>query len=308
MYLNLSGNKIKDEGLTDFVELMKVNVKLLEISFGGNTISNEGITILAGMLPHNKTLRHLDLSRNSFSDAGFEVFADALAFNEGILYLDIAKNKEITDEGSLISLCDALTFNKKLQTLDLTGLVVRKPFLKQNFDQALKRNITLQDVIGKIPSNIISAELEQNILIEKELLPLFQTAYRPGKDAFQLSLVESNIEHHTRLILKDQPSRLHKAAFKLIRNFDIRSVDFTSAGLHDDSMRMLALYLRTDPNLRSIVLDKNMFSDEGLQKLTKELEKNTKLAHLSIKGCTNLSNAGLQKLCDVISTTNTCLF
>lgn len=34
---------------------------------------------------------------------------------------------------------------------------------------------------------------------------------------------------------------------------------------------MLSLYLRTDPNLRSIVLDKNMFSDDGLKRLTREL-------------------------------------
>ena len=73
-------------------------------------------------------------------------------------------------------------------------------------------------------------------------------------------------------------------------------------------MRMLSLYLRADPNLRSITLDNNMFTDDGLMKIVKELEKNTKLAHLSIKGCTNVTDSGLQKLCDVISTTNTCLF
>lgn len=73
-------------------------------------------------------------------------------------------------------------------------------------------------------------------------------------------------------------------------------------------MRMLSSYLRSDPNLRSIILDKNAFSDEGLFKLTTELHKNTKLAHLSIKGCVNVTNTGLQRLCDVISTTNTCLF
>ena len=170
---------------------------------------------------------------------------------------------------------------------------MRKPFLKQNFDQALKRNITLQEVIGKIPANIISAELEQNVVIEKELLPLYQPTYKPRKEEFNLALVESSNENRSRLNLHEQPPRLLKAAFKLIRNYDIRAVDFTSAGIHDDSMRMLSLYLRNDPNLRSIVLDKNMFTDDGLQKLTKELERNTKLAHLSIKGCTNLTNQGL---------------
>jgi len=73
-------------------------------------------------------------------------------------------------------------------------------------------------------------------------------------------------------------------------------------------MRMLSTYLRSNPNLRSIVLDKNMFTDDGIFKLTNELKTNTKLAHLSIKGCTNVTNLGLQRLCDVISTTNTCLF
>ena len=58
-------------------------------------------------------------------------------------------------------------------------------------------------------------------------------------------------------------------------------------------MRMLSTYLRSDPNLRSIVLDKNTFTDEGLIKLTRELQVNTKLAHLSIKGCTNITDNGL---------------
>lgn len=106
----------------------------MEVSLGGNTITNDGIMILAQFLPHNSTLRHLDLSRNQFNDSGFDVFAEILAQNEGLIFLDIAKNKEITDEGSLLVLCDALTQNKKLQTIDLTGLTIRKPFLKQNFD------------------------------------------------------------------------------------------------------------------------------------------------------------------------------
>ena len=145
-------------------------------------------------------------------------------------------------------------------------------------------------------------------MIEKEIMPLYQRQVRPGKNTFNLALVEDNPSLHSFLDLKGQPSRLIKAAFKLIRNYDIRSIDFTEAGMQDDSMRMLSSYLRSDPNLRSIVLDNNLFTDEGLHRLTNELKKNTKLAHLSIRGCTNITNLGLQRLCDVISTTNTCLF
>ena len=124
-------------------------------------------------------------------------------------------------------------------------------------------------------------------------MPLYQPSFKSAKDKFNLELVEADPANHSRLNLKDQPPRLLKAAFKLIRNYNIRSVDFTSAGIHDDSMRMLSLYLRTNPNLRSITLDDNMMTDEGLVKLTNELKKNTKLAHLSIKGCSNLTDAGL---------------
>ncbi len=47
MYINLSQNKIKEEGFPELVETLKVNTTILEISFGGNVISNEGISILS---------------------------------------------------------------------------------------------------------------------------------------------------------------------------------------------------------------------------------------------------------------------
>ena len=116
-------------------------------------------------------------------------------------------------------------------------------------------------------------------------MPLYIPIFRAGRQTFNLSLVEENKEFHSRLNLKDQPFRLLKAAFKLIRIYDIRSVDFTNAGIEDDTLRILSTYLRSNPNLRSVVLDKNMFTDTALTKLTSELNTNTKLAHLSIRGC-----------------------
>lgn len=101
---------------------------------------------------------------------------------------------------------------------------------------------------------------------------------------------------------------LVKPAFKFIRYFDIRSVDFTSVGIHDEHCNILAAYLRRNPNLRSIVLDNNPFTDDGFQSLTRELQTNTKVAHLSIKGCPNITDDGLRKLYDVICSVNTVLF
>ena len=86
-------------------------------------------------------------------------------------------------------------------------------------------------MIDKKPSSIIQPELDLNILIEREILPLYQSQARSGRNSFNLALVEENPLNHSLLNLKDQPPRLIKAAFKLIRNFDIRSIDFTDAGI-----------------------------------------------------------------------------
>ena len=59
-------------------------------------------------------------------------------------------------------------------------------------------------------------------------------------------------------------------------------------------------YLKTNPNLRSVIIDSNPFSDDGLLRLARVLRTNTKLAHISFKKCTNLTDEGLEKLLDVI--------
>ena len=83
-----------------------------------------------------------------------------MAQNKGLFQLDISKNKDLTDEDSLVTLSDALSKNKSLKILDLSGITVRKPFLKQHFMKAMQQNITLQVIIGKLPQGIINAELE----------------------------------------------------------------------------------------------------------------------------------------------------
>lgn len=143
-YLNISNNKIKDDGLIELSDFLKTNEHLIELSLGANIISNEGISSFSTFLAHNKTLKLLDISRNLFNDMGFNEFAAEMGRNEGLEFLDIAKNKDVTDEDSLITLANSLVTNKSLKTLDLSSLQIRKPFLKQHFDRALKKNITLQ--------------------------------------------------------------------------------------------------------------------------------------------------------------------
>ena len=55
-FLNLSGNKIKEEAMEDLVDLLSTNTIIEELSLGGNIISNDGISALSKFLDKNKTL------------------------------------------------------------------------------------------------------------------------------------------------------------------------------------------------------------------------------------------------------------
>ena len=73
-------------------------------------------------------------------------------------------------------------------------------------------------------------------------------------------------------------------------------------------MQLISDYLVKSPNLRSLVIDNNEISDDGMSRLATSLKKNTKLAHLSFKGCNQVTDEGLQSLCDVVGQENTVLF
>jgi hypothetical protein len=80
---------------------------------------NEGISGLAGFLEKNSSLKFLDLSKNNFSDLGFDNFAAKFELNNGIKYLDISKCKELSDEGSLVTLAQSIANNRCLETINM---------------------------------------------------------------------------------------------------------------------------------------------------------------------------------------------
>ena len=122
---------------------------------------------MSGFLAANDTLKLLDISRNNFTDGGFIDFAKGLAHNKGIASLNLARNKDVSDEFGLKELAAALTSNSSLAMIDLTGLKIRKPCIIQYFQPALKLNITLKKLVGKIPPGIIGADLRDNMTIEQ---------------------------------------------------------------------------------------------------------------------------------------------
>ena len=129
----------------------------------------------------NNTLEILDLSKNAFSDNGFIDFGRQLGHNKGLQNLNLSKNKDISDEVGLRQLAHSLIANSSLHEIDLSGLKIRKNCIESYFKPALKHNITLKKIEGKIPHGVIEQDLHDNELIEKEK-ESFNRAAERGED------------------------------------------------------------------------------------------------------------------------------
>jgi len=307
MYLNLSSNSIRDKGLLKLVEFLnKPKCILAELSLSNNKINNEGIEIFAGFLAKNQSLKMLDLSKNEFTDHGFEPFAVEIVKNTCLSFLDISRNKDLNDEGSLVALVQSIAYNKSIQTLDLTGIRIRKPFLKSHFEHALVSNITLKFVNGKMPADIVHEMLKINIIIEQQVMPNYLPKAKFRKGDFNVKIIDPL--NTSSLNMSGSDNNLFQPALKFVKYHDIRSCDFSSMGLQDQSMQLIADYLVKNPNMRSMILDGNEISDYGMHKLAGSLKKNKKLAHVSFKNCPQITDEGLKHLLEVISTDNSVLF
>lgn len=71
---------------------------------------------------------------------------------------------------------------------------------------------------------------------------------------------------------------------------------------------MLAAYIEEDPELRSLTIAENYFTDDGVNQLIHALRGNTHLNHLSLVGCTTITNIALMTLEEMVTEVNMSLY
>lgn len=111
----------------------------------------------------------------------------------------------------------------------MTGLLLKKIFLLQNFLPSLKKNITLKFVLGNYPADLIDNELKTNIIIEKEILPRYKEKTKSHKGDFRIKLVDAN--NTSSVNLSNSGFRLYEPALKFVMYQDIRICNFSSLNL-----------------------------------------------------------------------------
>ena len=115
--LNLSNNKISDDGAAAISDGLKYNITLQELNMSCNGITNEGAKMIGEAIKVNKILKELDISHNSMSDDGAAAISDGLKYNISLQEVNMSYNK-ITSEGAK-TIAEAIQFNTTLHTLDL---------------------------------------------------------------------------------------------------------------------------------------------------------------------------------------------
>eukprot|EP01125_Pyxidicula_operculata_P009308 TRINITY_DN3067_c0_g1_i1.p1 TRINITY_DN3067_c0_g1~~TRINITY_DN3067_c0_g1_i1.p1 ORF type:complete len:284 (-),score=47.78 TRINITY_DN3067_c0_g1_i1:302-1153(-) len=116
-YLNLEGNKIREEGTKYLCGSLKENTTLTHLIFDVNYVGNEGAQYISDFLRVNSTLTYLTLKRNQFKIEGSQIIAESLKVNSGLTYLHVDTDK--IGVNSFQSFSESLKFNTTLQNLSL---------------------------------------------------------------------------------------------------------------------------------------------------------------------------------------------
>ncbi|MAZ80710.1 MAG: hypothetical protein CMP18_02875 [Rickettsiales bacterium] len=123
--LNLSQNKITDEGVDQVVKGLDGNENLKELIINGNLIGDKGAENIANMLKKNTSLIHIDLFFNKqIGDEGVKKLADALKNNTTLQKLNL--NCVDMGVGAFKALSQALEDNTTLMDLNLEGIEIKK--------------------------------------------------------------------------------------------------------------------------------------------------------------------------------------
>ncbi|KAL1504242.1 hypothetical protein AB1Y20_010651 [Prymnesium parvum] len=88
--LDLSGNRIGDEGTNEVAAALTTNTTLTSLRLSGNDIGAEGLREVAAALKTNTTLTSLDLSGNGIGAEGAREVAAALKTNTTLTSLDLS--------------------------------------------------------------------------------------------------------------------------------------------------------------------------------------------------------------------------
>jgi len=156
--LNISGNRLKDNGAKKISNILFQDSKLVELDISNNNISIVGAVDISEAVKHNATLQYLIISWDVYcmntgdkalyfasthlKDDGARTISNVLCFNRIVISLDLSNN-ELTDNCT-VYISECLQNNCSLKEVNLSRNVISSKGLKR-MASTLKVNQSLRN-------------------------------------------------------------------------------------------------------------------------------------------------------------------
>ena len=315
--LNLSQNKISDDGALCISECIKNNVSLRKIDLSTNRISNLGLRRIASALCINQILQKFDISHNNISDDGAVAVSECLK-NNTLIELNMSYN-EVSNNG-IINIGKALEINEtgSLKVFDIShnnisddGMLTFINYLKfKNTLQELRLSWSNESVLvfnsmnlswnfckmnfGDNGAIFISVFLYNNIATKVQKLDIScNNIGNKGTVAISeclknnSTLRELDMSHNTASNIG--VINIVKA---LQINITLQVLNLSHNGLSDYAAFIFSDYLKSYNRILKLNLSHNKISDKGIISIAESLQINASLQMFDISH-NQLSNIGV---------------
>ena len=312
--LNLSSNKISDDGALAISDYIKSHTSLLELNLSMNTIYDDGARGIAEAIQVNTVLQKLDLSTNEISDDGAAAISDNLKTNTLLQTLNMSGNY-ITSEGAK-SFAEAIQVNTTLEKLDLSYNAVSDDGVAAISDN-LKINSSLQELnishnsitnkgikliakVIQINSTLQNIDISKNWISTKGLV-YFMEAVKNNCTLQVVNITHNNVTRSGFTSIKQcienlqHPIQIYASwneineSGKLVAKISTSCApdniedDVWSFDVYDDHLVMcLSECLKKDDTLQELNLSYNKITSEGAKMIAEAINVNKILKKLDI--------------------------
>ena len=278
--LNLSNNKITSEGAKQIAKAIRINTVLQDINLSGNYISTEGLVYFIKAVKNNCTLQVVNITHNNVTRSGFTSIKQCIEnLRQSIIY---ASWNEINENGKLVTKIVTSRTPDNIED-DMCSFGVHDPdHLVMCLSECLKEDDTIKefDLCNKIITNEGATMIGKTITINETLqkLDVCGSSISDGGAAAICDGLKSN---------------------NSLLEFDISNNDITSQGADK-----IAEAIKVNITLQKLSIHGNSISDDGAAAISDALKYNKSLQELDMSD-NNITSKGAVEIFDAIKVNTT---
>ena len=302
--IDLSCNRISDDGIIVICDYFKNDVYLLELNLSKNKITNEGAKQIAEAIKVHPVLQNINISKNYVNAEGLLYFMEAVKNNCTLQIVNITHNN-VTRSGftsikqcienlrSQIQICASWNeINKKCELIskistscapdNIEEVIHAWSFeddLLMCFSECLKEDDTLQELTLHYPLTTSKQVkfIAEALKVNETLKKLCITLYFKSDDV--IAAISDGFKGN---------KSLHEL------NMSIEYSKITNKGA-----KLLAEAIKVNKILKILHINSNRVSDDGIASISDSLKSNNSLQELHM-GDNNITSEGAKKIAEAI--------